>query len=112
MNTIENFFTTIQQSKIYIRTPNPTISEDVQKLLFSLGYHWIGRNINPKYTYNKYVVVYRNQPNLFTNNYDDTDAYFMEASIFFKIAKSLHLKNYIKDTYEYYRITIYTYIQM
>lgn len=92
MNAIENFFTTIQQSKIYIHTSNPTISEDVQKLLFSLGYHWIDRNNNPKYTYNKYVVVYRNAPSLFTNNYDDSDAHIIEASIFFKIAKSLHLK--------------------
>lgn len=92
MNFIENFFTTIQQSKIYIHTPNRTISEDIQKLLFSLGYYWIERNNNPKYTYNKYVVVYRNQANLFTNDYDDSDACTIEASVFFRMANSLHLK--------------------
>ena len=87
MNVIENFFTTIQHSKIYIYTPNPTISEDVQNLLFSLGYHWIERNNNPKHTYNRFVVVYRNQANLFTNDYGDTEAYTIEASTFFKVAK-------------------------
>lgn len=92
MNTIERFFTTIQQYKIYVHTPNPTISEDVQRLLFSLGYHWIDRNNDPKYTYNRYVVVYRNQANLFTNDYDDTEAYTIEASIFFKVAKHSTLK--------------------
>lgn len=92
MNFIENFFTTIQQPKIYVYTPNPTISEDVQNLLFSLGYHWIERNNNHKYTYNRFVVVYRNQANLFTNDYDDTEAYTIEASTFFKIAKHSTLK--------------------
>lgn len=92
MNVIENFFTTIRQPKIYVYTPNPTISEDVQRLLFSLGYHWIDQNNEPKYTYNRYVVIYRDTPSLYTNDYDDNDAHTIKASIFFKVSKSLHLK--------------------
>lgn len=92
MNAIENFFTTIRQPKIYIHTPDPAISENVQHTLFKLGYHWIGQAKNPKYTYNKYVVVYRNQTNLFTNDYDDNDACTIEASVFFRMANSSTLK--------------------
>ena len=92
MNAIEHLFTRIHEPKIYIYTPNPTISEDVQKALFKLGYHWLERNNAPKYTCNNFVVVYRNQTNLFTNDYDDTEAYTIEASTFFKIAKHSTLK--------------------
>ena len=94
MNFIEKFFTTIQQPKIYIHTPNPTISEDVQNVLFNLGYgyHWIEQNNSPKYTYNRYVVVYRDTPNLYTNDHDDNDACTIEASIFFIMANSSTLK--------------------
>lgn len=92
MNAIESFFTTIRQPKIYVYTPNPIISEDVQNVLFNLGYRWIEQNNSPKYTYNRYVVVYRGTPSLSTNDCDDVDAYTIEASVFFKIAKSLHLK--------------------
>lgn len=86
MNFIEKFFATIQQPKIYVHTPDPAISENVQYTLFKLGYHWLERNNAPKYTRNNFVVIYRNQANLFTNDYDDTEAYTIEASTFFKIA--------------------------
>lgn len=92
MNVIENFFTTIQQPKIYVHTPNPTISENVQNVLFNLGYHWIGHATRHKCTYNKYLVVYRNCANLYSNDYDDIEAYTIEASTFFKIAKHSTLK--------------------
>lgn len=92
MNTIENFFTTIQQSKIYVHTPNPAISANVQKTLFKLGYHWIGQDSRPKYTSNKYVVVYEKHTSLFTNHDDDVDAYTIEADVFFRMANSSTLK--------------------
>lgn len=92
MNFIEKFFTTIQQPKIYIHTPDPAISESVQQTLFKLGYHWIEQNNSPKYTSNKYVVVYRNHTSLFTNDYDDSDACTIEASVFSGMANSLTLK--------------------
>ena len=92
MNFIENFFTTIQQPKIYIHTPYPAISANVQNILFKLGYHWLGQSTSPKYASNKYVVVYRNCTNLYTNDCDDVDAYTIEASTFFKIAKHSTLK--------------------
>lgn len=91
MNFIENFFTTIRQPKIYIHTPNPAISANVQKTLFKLGYHWIGQDNRPKYTSNKYVVVYKNHTNLYTNDYDD-DACTIEASVFSGMANSFTLK--------------------
>lgn len=92
MNFIEKFFTTIQQPKIYIHTPDPTISENVQNILFKLGYHWLDRSTRPKFTSNKYVVLYRNSTSLFTNDYDDVDAYTIEASVFFEMANSFTLK--------------------
>lgn len=92
MNVIENFFTTIQQPKIYIHTPDPAISENVQNILFKLGYHWLGQSTSPKYTSNKYVVVYRNCTDLYTNDYDDSDACTIEASVFFRMANSSTLK--------------------
>lgn len=92
MNFIEKFFTTIQQPKIYIHTPYPAISENVQHMLFKLGYHWIGQATRPKYTDNKYVVVYRNCTGLYTNDYDDDDACTIEASVFFRMANSSTLK--------------------
>lgn len=92
MNFIEKFFTTIQQPKIYIHTPDPAISKNVQHTLFKLGYHWLGPANSPKFTSNKYVVVYRNSTNLFTNDCDDVDAYTIEASVFFEMANSFTLK--------------------
>lgn len=92
MNFIEKFFTTIQQPKIYIHTPYPATSENVQNVLFNLGYHWIGPAKRPKYTSNKYVVVYRDCTDLYTNDYDDSDACTIEASVFFIMANSSTLK--------------------
>lgn len=92
MNFIEKFFTTIQQPKIYIHTPDPAISENIQNTLFKLGYHWIGQAKSPKYTSNKYVVVYKNHTSLFTNDYDDNDACTIEASVFSGMANSSTLK--------------------
>ena len=92
MNFIENFFTTIQQPKIYIHTPYPAISVNVQNILFKLGYHWLDQSTSPKYESNKYVVVYRDCTNLYTNDYDDVDAYTIEADVFFRMANSSTLK--------------------
>lgn len=92
MNFIEKFFTTIRQPKIYIHTPYPSISENVQHMLFKLGYHWLDQCTSPKYTSNKYVVVYRDCTDLYTNNYDDSDACTIEASVFFGMANPSTLK--------------------
>lgn len=92
MNFIEKFFTTIEQPKIYIHTPYPAISENVQNTLFKLGYHWLDQSTSPKYTSNKYVVVYSDCTNLYTNDYDDSDACTIEASVFFRMANPSMLK--------------------
>lgn len=92
MNFIEKFFTTIRQPKIYVYTPYPAISENVQNILFKLGYHWAGQSTSPKFTSNNYVVVYRDCTDLYTNNYDDSDAYTIEASVFFRMANPSTLK--------------------
>lgn len=92
MNVIENFFTTIWQPKIYIHTPYPAISENVQNILFKLGYHWLDQSTSLKYTSNKYVVVYRDYTDLRTNGYGDSDACTIEASVFFRITNSSTLK--------------------
>ena len=92
MNFIEKFFTTIQQLKIYIHTPDPAISENVQNILFKLGYHWVGQSTSPKYTSNKYVVIYKNFTGLYTSDYDDSDACTIEASVFFRMTNSSTLK--------------------
>lgn len=92
MNFIEKFFTTIRQPKIYIHTPYPATSENVQHTLYKLGYHWIDQCTSPKYTSNKYVVVYRNCTNLYANDHDDSDTCTIEASVFFRMANSSTLK--------------------
>lgn len=92
MNFIEKFFTTIQQPKIYIHTPDPAISESVQQTLFKLGYHWIEQSTIPNFTSNNYVVLYRNSIGLLTNDYDDVNAYTIDASVFFEMANSYTLK--------------------
>lgn len=81
MNAIEHLFTRTSKPKIYINTPTTTISEHVQKALFQLGYHWAGPNRRPKFTSNAYVVVYRTDKSLLTNDIYDSDAYLAEANI-------------------------------
>ena len=81
MNAIEHLFTRTSKPKIYINTPTTTISEHVQKALFQLGYHWIGNYREPKFTSNAYVVVYRTDKSLLTNDIYDSDAYLAEANI-------------------------------
>lgn len=81
MNAIEHLFTRTSKPKIYIHTPTTTISEHVQRALFKLGYHWAGTYRRPKFTSNAYVVVYRTDKSLLTNDIYDSDAYLAEANI-------------------------------
>ena len=80
MNAIEHLFTHTSKPKIYIHTPTTTISEHVQRALFKLGYHWDNYR-EPEFTSNPYVVVYRTDQCLLTNNIYDSDAYLAEANI-------------------------------
>lgn len=92
MNIIESLFTRTSKCKIYIHTPTATISERVQKVLFTLGYCWEQNICIPMLLDKPYVVVYRDDIQLLINDMHDRDAYLVESDTFLhnNILKKLH----------------------
>ena len=92
MNIIASLFTRTSKYKIYIHTPTAAISERVQKALFTLDYRWSGHPRIPKCLDEPYVVIYRDDMILCTNDIYDSDAYLVESNIFLhnSILKKLH----------------------
>lgn len=92
MNIIELLFTRTSKCKLYIHTPTVTISERVQKVLFTLGYYWDEDMRIPKLLDKPYVVVYRDDTQLLVNDLYDKDAYFVKSDTFLhnNILKKLH----------------------
>lgn len=92
MNIIELLFTRTSKCKLYIHTPTATISERVQKVLFTLGYCWEQNTRIPTLLNKPYVVVYRDDTQLLINDLYDSDAYLVESDTFLRnnIFKKLH----------------------